>query len=72
MDRWYWGRAHIGDYTLIFVEQIATKAYGSQRLPVFMLAKGDKILIGDGHLLPRFIDSVCLCGIISRLKYPAR
>ncbi|MBU1660096.1 MAG: hypothetical protein KKD28_01330 [Chloroflexi bacterium] len=51
MDRWYWGRAHIGEYTLIFVEQIATKAYGSQRLPVFMLAQGDQILIGDGRPL---------------------
>jgi predicted secreted hydrolase len=48
LDHWYWGRAHVEDYTLIFVEQIATKAYGAQRLPVFMLAKGDKILIGDG------------------------
>lgn len=48
MDHWYWGRAHLGDYSLIFVEQITAKAYGSQKLPVFMLAKGDRILTGDG------------------------
>ncbi len=48
IDHWYWGRAHIGDFTLIFVEQITTGAYGGVRLPVFMLAKGEKILTGDG------------------------
>ena len=51
LDHWYWGRAHIGDFTLIYVEQIATKAYGSKKLPVFMLAKGDEILTGDGNPL---------------------
>lgn len=48
MDHWYWGRAHVGTYTLIFVEQVTARAYGFRKLPVFMLAKGDRILIGDG------------------------
>jgi hypothetical protein len=48
MDHWYWGRAHIGEYTLIYVEQMAAKEYGYIRMPVFMLAKGDRILTGDG------------------------
>jgi len=51
MDHWYWGRAHVGDYTLIFVEQIALKKYGSTRMPVFLLAKGDKILVDDARYL---------------------
>jgi hypothetical protein len=51
MDHWYWGRAHIGKYTLIYVEQIAAKAYGYTRMPVFMLAKGDQILTGDSRSL---------------------
>ncbi len=50
-DHWYWGRAHLGDYTLIFVEQVATPTYGRTKLPVFMLAKGEQILIGDGFPL---------------------
>lgn len=51
MDHWYWGRAHIGEYTLIFVEQVASKAYGFARIPVFLLARGDQILCDDGtHL----------------------
>ncbi len=51
MDHWYWGRAHLGDYTLIFVEQIALKKYGSTRMPVFLLAKGEKVLVDDARYL---------------------
>ncbi len=51
IDHWYWGRANLGDFTVIFVEQITTRAYGSRKLPVFMLAKGDRILTGDGNPL---------------------
>ena len=48
MDHWYWGRGRINDYSLIFVEQTTHKKYGSKKLPVFMLAKGEKILTGKG------------------------
>lgn len=51
MDHWYWGRARIGDYTLIYVEQIGAQEYGYTRMPVFMLAKGDQVLTGDGSKL---------------------
>jgi predicted secreted hydrolase len=51
MDHWYWGRAHVGNYTLIFVEQIALKKYGSTRMPVFLLAKGEKVLVDDARYL---------------------
>jgi hypothetical protein len=51
LDHWIWGRAHVGDYSLIFVEQIATRKYGSQRMPVFLLAKGEKVLADDARLL---------------------
>jgi len=47
-DHWYWGRAQFDDYTVIFVEQTTHKKYGSQKLPVFLLAKGDQILTGNG------------------------
>ncbi len=51
MDHWVWGRAHIGEYSLIFVEQVAARKYGFARIPVFMLAKGDRILLGDSEPL---------------------
>lgn len=48
MDHWYWGRAHIGEYTLIFVEQVASNKYGNVHMPVFLLAKGSEIITGEG------------------------
>lgn len=48
LDHWYWGRAHVGEYTLIFVEQVASKRFGHTRLPVFMMARGGEIITGDG------------------------
>jgi predicted secreted hydrolase len=51
MDHWYWGRARIGDYALIYVEQIGAQEYGYTRMPVFLLAKGDQVLTGDGSKL---------------------
>ncbi len=48
LSHWYWGRAHLGDYTLIFAEMNATKAYGEQKIPVFLFAKGSQILSDDG------------------------
>jgi len=51
LSHWYWGRAHVEDYTLIFVEMTANRKYSRQKIPVFMLAKGNNILIGDGRPL---------------------
>ncbi|GEM_PF-342523 len=44
MTQWYWGRAHIGDYTTIFSQILTSPEYGSMRVPVFYLAKGNRIL----------------------------
>ncbi|MCS6993313.1 MAG: hypothetical protein NZP74_05720 [Anaerolineales bacterium] len=54
MDYWYWGRARLGDYTLIYVQQVTAQAYGFARIPVFLLAHGQQILTGDGSRL-RFL-----------------
>jgi predicted secreted hydrolase len=51
MDHWYWGRAHVGEYTLIYVEQVGAKAYGYTRMPVFMLTRGDQLLTDDSRPL---------------------
>lgn len=51
LSHWYWGRAHLGSFSLIFAEMNAVPAYGNQKIPVFMLAKGSQILTGDGEPL---------------------
>jgi predicted secreted hydrolase len=51
MSRWYWGRAHVGEYSAIFVQTVGSKAYGSRKIPVFWLAKGDRLITDNRHAL---------------------
>ncbi len=50
LNHWYWGRAHVGPYTVIACDIIAEKEYGYKRLPVFMLARDGEILSDDPRL----------------------
>jgi hypothetical protein len=52
LDHWFWGRAHVGDYTLVYV-QMTTKGLfglGQMNIPTLYLAKGDELITDD--LLP--------------------
>ncbi len=44
MNHWYWGRARIGDYTVITSFITAEKKYGYKTFPIFMIAKDGEIL----------------------------
>ncbi|TQK20736.1 hypothetical protein FBY40_3279 [Microbacterium sp. SLBN-154] len=49
LDHWYWGRAHVGDYTLVYV-RMTTKGlfgFGEVNIPTFFLAKGDRLITDD-------------------------
>ncbi|WP_125132542.1 hypothetical protein [Microbacterium sp. 10M-3C3] len=52
LDHWYWGRAHVGDYTLVYVMMTTKGLFGLGQLeiPTFYLAKGDRLVTDD--LLP--------------------
>ncbi|MCH4175944.1 MAG: hypothetical protein LKF43_00455 [Streptococcaceae bacterium] len=47
LHHWYWGRANIGDYTVINSEMISEKKYGYKPFTIFLVAKGDEILADD-------------------------
>jgi hypothetical protein len=49
INHWYWGRAQAGDYSIVASYIFAEKAYGNTELPIFMLAKGGKIIADDGR-----------------------
>lgn len=51
LSHWIWGRASVDGYNLIFVEMVSKPAFGSQKLPVFLLTRGRKILIEDSRPL---------------------
>jgi hypothetical protein len=47
INHWYWGRAQAGDYSIVASYIFAEKAYGDAELPIFMLAKGGRIIADD-------------------------
>ncbi|MEI6622102.1 MAG: hypothetical protein WCP28_09375 [Actinomycetes bacterium] len=49
LDHWFWGRAHIEDFTVVYV-RMTTKGllgFGSINFPTIFLAKGDTLLTDD-------------------------
>ncbi len=46
-DYWFWGRAHINDYTVLFFDAVGLKKWGRKHLPLFMTAKRDRIIMAD-------------------------
>ena len=55
---WYWGRARIGDYTVIASFITATDRYGGVAMPVFMLAHGGAIVADDASKVRFSADEV--------------
>jgi hypothetical protein len=49
INHWYWGRAQAGDYSIVASYIFAETAYGNAELPIFMLAKGGRIIADDGR-----------------------
>jgi hypothetical protein len=58
VHHWYWGRARIGDYTVIASDITAVEAYGSAALPVFMLARGESLLAEDASKVRFTADDI--------------
>ena len=50
MESWYWGRAKVGDYTLIFSEITAHKDFNSTKVPLLFIAKGNEVLEIGGDI----------------------
>jgi hypothetical protein len=49
LREWYWGRAHLGDYSIVFFELRTLPAYGEARVPMFILGRGDQVLLATGR-----------------------
>jgi hypothetical protein len=50
INNWYWGRADLGEYSLIFSDIISEEAYDYDRVPIVMIAKGNEILDLNGTI----------------------
>ncbi len=54
LDHWYWGRGHVGDFTLVFsmlTDRKASGPGGPKKTPHFFLAKGDRMLTDEAEPL---------------------
>ena len=54
MHNWYWARAELGEYTMITAYITAEERFSNTVVPVFMLAKGDKIIAADALRFMKF------------------
>lgn len=44
---WYWGRARVGEYTIIASFITAAEQYSGTQFPILLIARGDQVLGGD-------------------------
>ncbi|HEY0528235.1 MAG TPA: hypothetical protein VGD02_05365 [Gemmatimonadaceae bacterium] len=49
INHWYWGRARVGDYSIVSSYIVAERAFGDAEVPIFMLAKAGRIIADDNH-----------------------
>ena len=72
LDHWYWGRAHVGNYTLVYVRMTTKYVFpiGQYNLPTFYLATSDRVITDE--LLPlRLVTSGDVAGP-GHQSYPTR
>jgi hypothetical protein len=57
LDHWFWGRAHIGEYTVVYVRMTTKGLFGigSINIPTLLLAKGDEVITDD--MLPLHLET---------------
>lgn len=44
LDHWYWGRARLGEYTVVSLMFVSHRDYDNAPLPAMMVARGDEII----------------------------
>ena len=72
LDHWFWGRAHIGDYSLVYV-RMTTKGFmgmGAINIPTFYLAKGGELVTDD--MLPLRLETADEVPGPGHQSYPTR
>jgi CrtC N-terminal lipocalin domain len=74
ISRWYWGRAHVDEFSTIFVmiyfRPDVAKAIRRESIPIFLLAKGGSILTGEGA--PLHMKPSAMLKTPAGIAYPGR
>ena len=74
LHHWYWGRAEIGDYTVISSHMTSAKTFGHTHASTFLLTHKDKILAYDPRNLnvkfeDVYIDKATGKPVANKIKY---
>lgn len=74
MHHWYWGRARVGPYSVIASEITADDRYSGTRFPIFMIARGETLLVQESPQVKVTASEVALDDhthkpVASRLVY---
>ena len=48
IDRWYWGRLYVDEFTLVYANVLTQKKYGRHESRPLMLARGDEVVLSTG------------------------
>ena len=51
INSWYWGRAKVGEYTLVFSEIVAHEDFNNSKIPLLLIGKKDKYIKLKGDIL---------------------
>lgn len=49
IDRWYWGRLYVDDFTLVYANVLTQKKYGKHESRPLMLARGEEVVLSTGE-----------------------
>lgn len=72
VDHWYWGRARIGDYTVLTLNFLSRAEHGGARHPAFMIARGAEVLAtGEPDFSPEDVSEHEATGVpvAGRVRY---
>lgn len=58
IHNWYWGRAQIGNYSIIAANIVSLDKYDNMQQPIFMLARNGNIVVDDFTKVKFSLDSV--------------
>ncbi|MFD4181335.1 lipocalin-like domain-containing protein [Rhodococcus sp. NPDC058514] len=50
IDRWYWGRLYVDDFSLIYATVLTQQKFGAHESRPLMLAKGDQVVLSTGEV----------------------
>ncbi|MFZ2173769.1 MAG: hypothetical protein WAW17_06970 [Rhodococcus sp. (in: high G+C Gram-positive bacteria)] len=69
IDRWYWGRLYVDDFTLVYANVLTQKKYGSHWSKPLMLAHHDQVVLSTGEV--ETVEGPAVFDPVANRSYPS-